>query len=304
VFQGVDPFAVILIAFSLSTVIFTVIPLLRAPGAFSALRGQWRTVLAINVTTALAWSCYFAALRRLEPSIVNTLHSGMAPLTVVVLAAFGVRLAQTGRLGWAEYLANAAIAGSMLGLGWIVLAGASGLAVADTGVELTGLALLLVSGASITISLLFCKRLHDCGVRPDVVTAVRYVALIAVAAGMLLRRGDFGGIAGPGEAATLAILATVLIVLPLYAYQVGIAHASPLTGQVLRALGPVFVFALQPIDGRLSYSAATLAGILAYSAAAIAANVAHGLRQRAAQPATMPFKVSTSPSSPLAPAGS
>ncbi len=32
----------------------------------------------------------------LEPSIVNTMHSGMGPLTVVTLAAFGVRLAKTG----------------------------------------------------------------------------------------------------------------------------------------------------------------------------------------------------------------
>jgi drug/metabolite transporter (DMT)-like permease len=96
VFQGVDPFAVILIAFSLSTLIFTAIPALRAPGAFATLRGQWRTVVAINVTTALAWSCYFAALRRIEPSTVNTLHSGMAPLTVVAMAMFGARLPGPG----------------------------------------------------------------------------------------------------------------------------------------------------------------------------------------------------------------
>jgi hypothetical protein len=70
----------------------------------------------------------------------------------------------------------------------------------------------------------------------------------------------------------------VLIVLPLYALQVGIALTVPLTANVLRSLGPVFVFALQQVDGRLAYSTPTLICILVYSAAAIAANAAHGLR--------------------------
>src|SRR6476659_8503033 len=56
VFQGVDFFAVILLAFLTSTVIFTAIPLVRARSEFIKLRGQFRTVLMTNVTTALAWS--------------------------------------------------------------------------------------------------------------------------------------------------------------------------------------------------------------------------------------------------------
>ena len=87
VFQGVDFFAIILLAFLASTILFTAIPLIRDRGAFAKLRGHGRTVLMMNVTTALAWSCYFFGLSHLEPSIVNTLHSGMGPLTVVALAA-------------------------------------------------------------------------------------------------------------------------------------------------------------------------------------------------------------------------
>ena len=83
---------------------------------FGKLRGHGRTVLMMNVTTALAWSCYFFGLSHLEPSIVNTLHSGMGPLTVVALAAFGVRLAKTEHVGWAEYLGYAGIALSLVAL--------------------------------------------------------------------------------------------------------------------------------------------------------------------------------------------
>ena len=273
VFQGVDFFAVILLAFMASTILFTAIPLLRDRSAFAKLRGHGRTVLMINLTTALAWSCYFFGLSRLEPSIVNTMHSGMGPLTIVTLAAFGVRLAKTDHVGWWEYLGYAGIALSLVALAWIVLSGNSGLAGSET-TALLGLAALLVSGASITVSLLYCKRLHDHGVNAEVVTSVRYVLLIAVAASVVWQ-GGLVSIGSAGEAATLTALATILMVLPLYAFQVGIALTAPLTANVLRALGPVFVFALQQIDGRLTYSTPTLLGILVYSAAAIASNVAH-----------------------------
>jgi len=278
VFQGVDFFAIILLAFLASTVIFTAIPLLRNRSAFGKLRGQLRTVLMMNLTTALAWSCYFFGLSHLEPSIVNTLHSGMGPLTVVALAALGVRLAKTETVGWYEYLGYSGIALSLVALAWVVLSGRSGLAAGET-TSLLGLAALLVSGTAITISLLYCKRLHDHGVNAEVVTAVRYVLLIAIAAGVVWHKGRLDGIGTAGEAATLTALATVLIVLPLYAFQVGIALTAPLTANVLRALGPVFVFALQRFDGRLRTSAPTLICILAYSAAAILSNVAHARRE-------------------------
>src|SRR6476660_10570116 len=103
VFQGVDFFAVILLAFLPSTILFSALPLVRNRSAFAKLRGHLRTVVMMNVTTALAWSCYFFGLSHLEPSIVNTLHSGMGPITVVALAAFGVRLAKTESVGWGEY---------------------------------------------------------------------------------------------------------------------------------------------------------------------------------------------------------
>jgi drug/metabolite transporter (DMT)-like permease len=284
VFQGVDFFAVILLAFLASTILFTAIPLLRDRSAFGKLRGHGRTVLMTNVTTALAWSCYFFGLSHLEPSIVNTIHSGMGPLTVVALAVLGVRLAKTGHVGRWEYLGYGGIALSLVALAWVVLSGHSGLAGSGT-MALLGLAALLVSGASITVSLLYCKRLHDHGVNAEIVTSVRYVLLILIAAGVVWHKGGFGGIGTLGEAATLTALATILMVLPLYAFQVGIALTAPLTANVLRALGPVFVFALQQIDGRLTYSTPTLIGILVYSAAAIASNVAHA---RCETPATEP----------------
>ncbi len=85
-----------------------------------------------NLTTALAWSCYFFGLTHLDPSVVNTIHSAMGPLTVVVLGWFGIRLAQMPKVGWIEDLGYLGIAASIVGLWWVVLSGNSGLDVSNT----------------------------------------------------------------------------------------------------------------------------------------------------------------------------
>ena len=278
VFQRYDFFAVILLAFALSTVIFTVVSLIREPDNFRKLRGQARTIFAANVTTAIAWICFFFALTYIDPAIVNTIHSAMGPLTVVVLGGFGVALAKPGTIGRIEYAGYAGIAASVVALWWVVIGGYSGLPMIDRTASIVGLALLCVSGGSITISLLCCKRLQDRGIGADTVTTVRYVVLIALAGAVLLWKGKLGGIDSARQLVTLSLAATALIALPLYAYQLGIGRTSPLTAQVIRALGPVLVFALEQFDGRTRYSMPTLICILAYSASVILSNIAHGWR--------------------------
>src|SRR3954452_16766020 len=129
------------------------------------------------------------------------MHSGMGPLTVVILAAFGVRLAKTDHVGWWGYLGYAGIALSLMALAWIVLSGNSGLAGSATA-ALLALGALLITGASITVTLFYCKRLHDHGVNAEVVTSVRYLLLISIAASMVWHKGALVGIGSAGEAAT------------------------------------------------------------------------------------------------------
>jgi drug/metabolite transporter (DMT)-like permease len=277
-FQHVDFFAVILVAFTLSTLVFGAITAIRAPAQIDILRRHVPTVLAMNATTALAWSCYFFALTHLEPSIVNTVHSGMGPLTVIALAAFGVSLAKPAVIGRGEVWCYGGIALAIVALWGVVLSGRSGLPAGDAAASLLALALLTVSGSSITISLLYSKRLHDRGANAETVTAVRYLLLIVLAGCVVAFKGRLAGIADLGELATLSATSGVLIVLPLFALQVGIALTAPLTAHVVRSLGPVCVFALQQIDGRLAYSTPTLICILVYSTTAIAGYLARGWR--------------------------
>jgi drug/metabolite transporter (DMT)-like permease len=278
IFQGLDLFAVIVIAFGLSTLIFGFVTAVRSPRDFVKLREHVHTVVAMNVTTALAWTCYFFGLKHLEPSIVNTLHSGMAPLTVVALAGAGIRLTKEEAVSRREYACYAGLTLSLVALWWVVLSGYSGLQGQDAGSSLLGLTLVLVSGSSITISLLYSKRLHDHGLSAEGVTAVRYLLIIAVATGIEIFKGWPEGIRTSTQLATISIAATVLIVLPTFAFQVGVALTAPLTAQMIKALGPVWVFALEQYDHRLTYSGPTFACIIAYSIFTIAANVVRGWR--------------------------
>jgi drug/metabolite transporter (DMT)-like permease len=277
-FQHYDFFAILLLAFALSTAIFGAVALIRAPGEFRKLRGQMGIVVAANITTAIAWSSFFFALTYIDPAIVNTIHSAMGPLTVVALGACGLSLAKPDRIGRIEYAGYAGIAISVAALCWVVIGGYSDLPTTNFAASVVGLALLGVSGGSIAISLLYCKRLQDRGIGADTVTAVRYVVLIVFAGAAVLWDGKFGGIETQRQLAMLSITTTALITLPLYAYQLGIGRTTPLTAQVMRALGPVFVFALEQFDGRIHYSLPTLVCILAYSASVIVTNFAHGWR--------------------------
>jgi len=285
-FQGVDFFAIILLAFVLSTAIFAPIAFTKARAEWAIVRKHWRDVAAMNVTTAIAWSCYFFGLTHLEPSIVNTIHSGMAPLAVAALGVAGIKLAQPQRIGGAEWASYGGIALSIAALWGVVLTERSGVATLDPQTATEALGLLIVGGTSITVSLLYAKRLNDLGVGSAMVTTVRYILIIAVAAVVEIARGGPSGTHGIGNAGFLAVATIALIVLPLYAMQVGTALTPPLTAQIIRALGPVFVFALESFDRRLHYSASVLACILAYSAFVIAGNFVHGWRS-----APRPLKV-------------
>ena len=218
----------------------------------------------------------------------------MGPLTVVVLGARGVTLAKPGAIGRVEYAGYVGIGASVAALWWVVIGGYSGLALTNLAASVTGLALLSVSGISITISLLYCKRLQDRGISADAVTAARYLLLILLAGTVVLWHGSYGGADTLKQFTVLSTATTVFIVLPLYAYQLGIGRTTPLTAQIIRALGPVFVFALEQLDGRLHYSLPTLACILVYSASVIVSNMAHGWTDESPRSKVLPSPLTAS----------
>lgn len=281
VFQGVDFFVIIVIAFSIATLVFGAVTAVRKTGELMRLRSEFPAVAWMNVLTALAWTCYFFSLKYQQPSIVNTLHSGAGPLTVVILAAFGIHIARPSPMRRVQHLGYLGIAVSLLFLWWVALADRSGLPTESHSVTLAGLMLPIVSGTAITISSLWAKRLNERGIGADTVTAGRYILIVAVACCVVLTGDRPIGIDTLEQFSVLVLAAAVLIVLPLYSLQLGIARTAPLTTHTIRALGPVLVFGMELVDGRVGYSAPVLLGIALYSFFALASNLVRGWHDEA-----------------------
>jgi drug/metabolite transporter (DMT)-like permease len=275
-FQGVDFFFIILLAFSIATVVFGAVAVICKPDELVRMRGEIPALVWMNLLTALAWTSYFFSLKYLQPSIVNTLHSGAGPLTVVVLAAFGIHIARPSPMRRIEHICYLGIAASLLFLCWVVLADRSGLQSENLLVTVVGLVLPIVSGTAITVSSLWAKRLNERGIGADTVTAGRYILIVTIALVVVIAGDRPPEFATAGEFAALALATTILIVLPLYSLQLGIARTAPLTAHTIRSLGPVLVFGLELVDGRIAYSGSTLSGIALYSFFALGSNLVRG----------------------------
>ena len=125
-----------------------------------ALAGWPREIVAINVTSAIAWIAFFYALQSLEPSLVQVIWAGSGPLAIRMLERAGVSLVAPIQLGALERRCLAAVGLVVVLAGVVALLG---LSATDPGSATVGVALALLSGAAISINILLCKRLHDRG---------------------------------------------------------------------------------------------------------------------------------------------
>lgn len=262
-----------LFAFGGGSLVFFAAALVRAPGDLARLVRLWREALAVFALTATAWTAYFLSLERTDPAVVATLFAGVQPLVVVAFDAAGLRLVRPDPIGRSEAACLGAVAVALLALVQVSLAGGGAEALA-------GAAFAALSGSCIAVSVLFSKRLHDRGIGSDAVMATRFLGVAALAAA-LLAVGPSGAAPAAPDLLALAPAAVLLIVLPSWAFQLGLARTSPLTAAVITALGPALVFVLQAADGRFPATGEALACILAYTAAVLAANLARHRRKLA-----------------------
>ena len=273
-FQRVHPLAVALIAFTLCTLLFLPIAVARDRAGLRRLRRYAKTALAINVTSAIAWVSFFHALRLAEPALVQVVFFGIGPLTVIWVDRLGPAITTAVRSP-AERRLHLGLLGALLFAAAVMLGGWSGLGPQPLGRALVGLTLTVGGGVCISISTLLSRVVNDAGVAPATLIALRFPGAIVLAGALaLLSPATVVADLTPGVLATVAIASLALIVLPNYVNQIGIALASPLTVRAVLALGPVLVFLLQLVEGRLPSSAATLAACVLYAGFAVASAAA------------------------------
>ncbi len=273
-FQRVDPLLVALTAFALCSLVFLPVALARDPGGVAALLRRPAPLFWINATTGFAWLSFFFALKTIEPALVQVLFYGIGPLSVRWVDGLVPGSLRT-TLGRRERMLHLGLMVSLVAATAVVLGGRSGLGAQPLPLAALGIVLALAGGVSISISTLLCRALNDTGQRPATLLAMRFPGAIVLAGAFALRSPAtlLAGLA-PDVIGGVALAAFLLIVLPNYINQIGVALASPVTVRAVLAVGPVLVFALQLGDGRLSSSPWTLAVALLYATFAVSAALA------------------------------
>lgn len=276
-FQRVSPLLVAMVAFSLCTLVFLPTAFVQSRDSLAVLRRRSRDLFWVNVTSAIAWLAFLYALRLIEPSLVQILYSGIGPLSVVGIdrhlpgATPAVPLTRTERPIYVGLLASLIFAAA------VGLCGFSGAGAQPVGVTALGVMLAACGGISISVSTMLCRKLNDAGVTPGALLSLRYPAIVLSAA-MLASLAPSGLPAALSWIDAFVAIASLLIIFPSYVNQVGISLASPLTVRVVLATGPVLIFFVQLIEGRLSASPYSLTAAILYAVVAISAGLA---RQRA-----------------------
>jgi drug/metabolite transporter (DMT)-like permease len=285
VFQSVNFLFVAALAFGLTCAVFIGVSAARRPQDLNRMRAEPPAFWGLNLTTAAAWLGFFFGLRHLEPAVVATLYNGVGSLVVLLAGNLGWQTARAESSAL-EKLLFAGIAGALAGLVAVVFVGRSGLATSDLAIAAVALAAVILGGAMITVGHMISRWFNDAGVHSDALQGTRF--LLAFGAALLLETllGEPEGRPQLEAVPLLALAAFVLIVAPSFLVQLGVSRTTPLSVNVFRALGPVFVFAVQQFDGRLRFSGATLVCIFAFCVCAIGASVLRGWKEASASPGT------------------
>jgi drug/metabolite transporter (DMT)-like permease len=257
VFQSVSFLLVAAFAFGTSTVCFSGSALLRRSGDFRRLAASPAMFAALNVMTAGAWLSFFFGLKHLEPAVAATLYNGIGPLAALALGALGWTRAES-RPSFGEWLCYGGLAGVLAALVYVVLTNRSGLAVSSPHTQATALLAVAGGGVAIAVGHMNARWFNDRGVGSDAVMGTRFLLTLCLSVGIEVAAGETAMRPPLGLVPLLALTAFVVVTIPSFMLQLGIARASPLAVNVIRSLGPVSVFAVQQFDGRLKYSAATL----------------------------------------------
>ena len=281
-FQQFDFFQVVLLATALTVLSFGI--------ALFVKRGQWTALLAARreaffsaLGTACAWLCYLSALKLLEPAVVNAIHTGTGAIVLLAMGALRLNVARPAHYTRLELALWSGVLVTLLLLSAVVLVGYSGLADRSLTQNLRGLGFAFASGIFIAPASDIAKRMNEKGMNAASVLAVRQVGTMLVAAAMVGFAAPTGmTLTAPDTLLRVGVASALLMALPLYLLQQGLARTSALSIWVVQALGPCLIFAVQLTDGRLNPSAWTLACLASFSVLAIAANLARKFERAAA----------------------
>ncbi|CAB3753527.1 hypothetical protein [Paraburkholderia solisilvae] len=250
--EAVAPAQFLLISFCVVAGVFLIIARGRMPG------GARGAIVAVNLWTAVAFVCFFHALKHLSPAAVGAIEIGVAVLVAVVLASWRSR----GRPHAAKWCVCAAIVGGCALLVPVELERAA----VTSWHTVFAIAASALAGAASTLMVGAFRRLADSGWGPAAILAHRFYLTIAVA---LVWVAMEGGVAVPAvdDALPVVAVAVIGVMLPLLLVQFAVRKTDGLTLIICMALQPVMSFALSMMSPVYEWQPVTLIGTLVVAGA-------------------------------------
>ncbi len=255
VVQESDPNLLVFLSFGFVIFIFNADVIFN----FTSFKKGWlifshhrKEIFLLNLETALAWGCFFWAVKYLEPAVVSAVTIGISPFFSLWL---GVER-DTGnnikiRVFFSSITALLLLAATYLGLSAV---GGIQLKALCIGALLCGL-----GGAAIALVTSRARLLYQKGYNAFDLMRTRFIVLVFVSGFYCLMVGGFDG---ASRTVTLAGAISVFgIAIPLLALQKGLERCAATTALLIIACAPGFTWLFQLFDSRLHYSSSTVIAI-------------------------------------------
>lgn len=271
-FQRMSSFLFGFLVFGVTILAFVGWTALRDPQQIRYAVSTPGALLGVNLMAVLAFTSYLLSVQLVEPAITYTISAGAMPITAWALHKFGIGEGEDMR-NRPEAVGNFLLFVGILYLAWVTIDGHSGFVRGETGAAVAGVLLAIADGVFFTWVLVFSQRLDRAGVGPGAVLGLRLPIYVMVAGVCVLNDVDHKVALETSEIALYVAAGLMLTIPPLYTLQKAVSMISTLTLSALTALGPFIIFLLQLFEGRVDYSAATLAGLAVYCVGSLLAAI-------------------------------
>ncbi len=223
-----------------------------------------RGLFVCNCSTAAGWILYLFSIQLIEPAVAFTVSSAAMPISAIGLAFLGIGEPVSLHMKQKRVGLGLIFVGIVFLVG-ATLMGLSGFVRGSLASGLLGSASALLSGCAFAWMLIHCRNLNARGLDPVPIFASRFPLYVLLSAFGWLLKLDYKAPVETGDAAVAILVGLMTMAFPLYAMQKAISGISVLLLSTITALGPLIVFVLQMIEGRVSFSGFVLVGLLIYS---------------------------------------
>nr|WP_241391679.1 hypothetical protein [Yersinia frederiksenii]ULG19789.1 hypothetical protein 49p1_00071 [Yersinia frederiksenii] len=255
VVQNIDPNLLVFLSFGFVILIFNADVIWNFPSfakGWQIFFNNFREIALLNLETALAWGCFFWAVRYLEPAVVSAVTVGISPFFSQL---FGIERDNNRNVVIRVFFSSI----TSLFLLIATYLGFSAMGEVSLGTFLVGTLLCGLGGAAIALVTSRSRRLYKRGYNPFDLMRTRFVLLVCISGLATFIFDEFG--AEPRTFSLAGIIAIFGISIPLLSLQKGLERCGSTTALLIISCAPGFTWLFQLFDPRLHYSTSTVVAI-------------------------------------------